>query len=178
MPTYHNSSLPHIAPANTFSPARTAQVIEPHSSSFRATSSTSNTTQIPLQPHPAPHQAHQQSPTPMHQTAVPALHHSTTLDISLPPQPVRPTPPFDQFTAHLVPQLEADNIPSAEIGPKIRETWNGIGEVGQEPWQRKYAEEMMIYERAMDEWKRVQREGSRGSKFVNGGGGGFSAVNR
>jgi hypothetical protein len=91
---------------------------------------------------------------------------------------VRPTPPFDQFTAHLVPQLQADNIPPADIQPKIRETWNGIGEAGQEPWKRKYGEEMMAYERAMDEWKRAQREGSRGTKFVNGGGGGFSAVNR
>lgn len=112
----------------------------------------------------------------MHQT--PALPAPAHVDASLPPPPVRPTPPFDQFTAHLVPQLQADSIPPAEIVPKIRETWSGIGEAGQEPWQRKYKEEMMIYERARDEWKRAQREGSRGMKFVNGSGGGFSAVNR
>jgi hypothetical protein len=100
------------------------------------------------------------------------------MDTSLPPPPVRPIPPFDQFTAHLVPQLEADNIAPAEIGPKIRDTWNEIGTTGQDPWQRKYQDEMMAYERAMDEWKRMQREGSRGTKFVNGSGGGFSAVNR
>lgn len=114
----------------------------------------------------------------MHQTAVPVLPPPAAVDASLPPPPMRPTPPFDQFTAHLVPQLQADNVLLAEIGPKIRETWNVIGEVGQEPWQKKYGEEMMAYERAMDEWKRVQREGSRGTKFVNGSGGGFSAVNR
>ena len=36
----------------------------------------------------------------------------------------------------------------------------------------------MVYERTMDEWKRTLREGSRGAKFLNGGSGGFSAVNR
>jgi hypothetical protein len=114
----------------------------------------------------------------MRQTPAPAIPASVPVDTSLPPPPVRPTAPFDQFTAHLVPQLQADNIAAADIQPKIRETWNGIGEAGQEPWHKKYREEMVAYERAMDEWKRVQREGSRGTKFVNGGGGGFSAVNR
>ncbi|KAF7505175.1 hypothetical protein GJ744_001165 [Endocarpon pusillum] len=178
MPAYHSSGLPHIMPANAFSPAASAQSLDPHTSLPRVTSSTSNPTPVPLQPHPAPHQAHHHSPTPIHQTTAPALPPAAAVDASLPPPPPRPTPPFDQFTAHLVPQLQADNIPPSEIGPKIRETWNSIGEAGQEPWQRKYREEMMTYERTMDEWKRAQREGSRGTKFVNGSGGGFSAVNR
>ncbi len=178
MPAYHSSGLPHIMPANTFSPAASPQNLDPHASLLRVTSSTSNPTPLPLQAHAAPHQAHHHSPTPIHQTVAPALPPSAAVDASLPPPPVRPTPPFDQFTAHLVPQLQADNIPPAEVGPKIRETWTSIGETGQEPWQRKYGEEMMAYERQMDEWKRAQREGSRGTKFVNGSGGGFSAVNR
>lgn len=176
MPSYHSSGLPHIAPASTFSPAGSTQPMDHHTSSFRLASSTSNATPTPLQAHPA--QAHHQSPTPIHQTLTPAPPPPATMDTSLPPQPVRPTPPFDQFTAHLVPQLQADSIPPTEIGPKIKETWSEIGEAGQEPWQRKYGEEMMAYSRAMDEWKRAQREGSRGTKFVNGSGGGFSAVNR
>jgi hypothetical protein len=114
----------------------------------------------------------------MHQTLTPALTLPASMDTSLPLPPVRPKFPFDQFTAHLVPQLQADSIPQADIAPKIKETWNSIGEAGQEPWQRKYNEEMMAYEAAMDDWKRVQREGSRATKFVNGAGGGFSAVNR
>jgi hypothetical protein len=178
LPTYHSSGLPQIVPANVFTPAGSNHPVEPQTSSFRVPSSTLNATPTPLQSHPAPHQGHHQSPTPMHQTPPPALPQAAPVDTSLPPPPVRPTPPFDQFTAHLIPQLQADNIPAVEIGPKIRETWNGIGEAGQEPWQRKYGEEMMAYERAMDDWKRVQREGSRGTKFVNGGGSGFSAVNR
>lgn len=179
MPSYHSSGLPHIVPANSFSTAASSQAVEPHTSSFRVLSSASNSTTTPLQSHTAPQQPHHQSPRPMQQTASSALQPSAIIDSSLPPPPVRPTPPFDQFTAHLVPQLQADNIPGVEIGPKIRETWNEIGDAGQEPWQRKYREEMMAYERAMDEWKRTQREGSRGTKFVNGGGGGgFSAVNR
>lgn len=178
---YHSSGLPHIAPANPMSPAGPAQAVEPKSSSFRVASSASTTAPTPLQPHTAPHQAHRQSPTPVHQNPTQTVGTSAAVEATAAP-PVRPTPPFDQFTAHLVPQLEADNIPSSEIGPKIRETWNHIGEKGQDPWQKKYGEEMMAYERARDEWKRMQREGnSRSARFVNGGGGsgsgGFSAVN-
>lgn len=181
MPAFHSSGMPHIASANEFSPAASAQPLEPQNSSFRIASSTSNPASTPLQPHPGPHQVFHQSPTPLHPTMGPGLPQAGTIDRSLPPLPplpVRPTPPFDQFTAHLIPQLQADNIPSADIGPKIRETWNEIGETGQEPWKKKYGEEMMAHEKAMDEYKRAQREGSRGTKFVNGAGGGFSAVNR
>lgn len=178
LPSYHSSGLPHIAPANDYSPAASTQALEPHTSSFRIASSVSNATLTPLQPHPAAHQVSNNSPTSLHQTPAPALPPAMPLDRSMPPLPVRPGPPFDQFTAHLIPQLQADNVPAADIEPKIRDTWIGIGEAGQEPWKRKYGEEMMTYERAMDEWKRAQREGSRGTKFVNGGGGGFSAVNR
>ena len=178
MPAYHSSGLPHIAPANDYLPAASAQPLEPQNSSFRIASSASNPASTPLQPHPTPHQVFHHSPTPIHQTTVPALPPAAPIDRSLPPLPVRPIPPFDQFTAHLIPQLQADNISPADIGPKIRETWNEIGESGQEPWKRKYGEEMMAHEKAMDEYKRAQREGSRGTKFVNGAGGGFSAVNR
>jgi hypothetical protein len=114
----------------------------------------------------------------MQQSLSTALPPPAAFNPPLPPPPIRPEPPFDQFTEHLVPQLKADNVLPAEIGPKIKETWNEIGEVGQDPWRRKYHEEMMAYEREMDEWKRVQREGSRGNKFVNGSGPGFSAVNK
>lgn len=185
IPTYHTSGLPHIVPANAIPPAGPAQPQEAHTAAFRVGSSASNTTTpTPLQPHPAPHQTRHQPPTPTHPTSASTLLPPSTIDTSLPPQPIRPIPPFDQFNAHLVPQLEADNIPAADIEPKIRETWKEIGDHGRKPWELKYRNEMMVYERETDEWKRLQKEGSRGSKFANGAGAGagagtgFSAVNR
>jgi hypothetical protein len=138
LPVYHSSGLPHIMPANAFPAAGPAQSHEPHTSSLRISSSTSNTAAVPLQSHALPQLAPNNSPTPMQQPLATALPPPAALDTPLPPPPVRPIPPFDQFTAHLVPQLKADNVQPAEIGPKIRETWNQIGEVGQDPWQRKY----------------------------------------
>ena len=177
---HHNSSFSHLAPADNTVPTDSGvqQYIEP----------------IP----PQPHLVEASQPIGAAPMAVAQAEHTIPPAPAPPPnappqlpQPVRPDPPFDQFTAHLIPQMQADNLPESEMRPTIRQTWNSIGEKGQWPWQEKYEKEMRAYERKMDEWKRAHREGSRGSRFVNGagsqgdGGGGsasgsgsFSAVNR
>jgi hypothetical protein len=83
--------------------------------------------------------------------------------------PARPAPPFEQFTAHMMPQLIDDNYPREQMAAKIKELWDGMTTVERGLWDQRYQDQMLEYERGMDEWKREQRK-------VNSGG--FAAVNR
>jgi hypothetical protein len=84
-------------------------------------------------------------------------------------QPVRPPAPYEQFTAHMTPQLIDDNYPREQMPAKIRELWNGMTTGERGLWEQRYEDQMLDYEKGMDEWKREQRK-------VNSGG--FAAVNR
>lgn len=83
--------------------------------------------------------------------------------------PVRPPPPYEQFTAHMTPQLIDDNYAQDQMPAKIRELWNGMTSDERGLWDQRYKDQMLDYEKGMDEWKREQRK-------VNSGG--FAAVNR
>jgi hypothetical protein len=83
--------------------------------------------------------------------------------------PVRPAAPYDQFTAHMMPQLIDDNYPREQMAAKIKELWDGMTTGERGLWDQRYQEQMLEYERGMDEWKREQRK-------VNSGG--FATVNR
>lgn len=76
---------------------------------------------------------------------------------NLPPQPVRPSAPFKQFTDHMRPQLEADSYPDDQIESRIEQEWRDLSIENKELWQRRYAEQMMEYTVAMDDWKRSQK---------------------
>jgi hypothetical protein len=52
---------------------------------------------------------------------------------------------------------------------KIRELWNGMTAAERGLWEQRYQDQMLDYEKGMDEWKREQR------KLNNGG---FAGVNR
>lgn len=83
--------------------------------------------------------------------------------------PAHPPPPYDQFTEHMTPQLFDDNYPQDQMPGKIRELWNGMTPAERGLWEQRYQDQMLDYEKGMDEWKREQRK-------VNSGG--FGAVNR
>jgi hypothetical protein len=83
--------------------------------------------------------------------------------------PAHPAPPFEQFTAHMMPQLIDDNYPREQMGAKIKELWDGMTTGERGLWDQRYQDQMLEYERGMDEWKREQRK-------VNSGG--FAAVKR
>jgi hypothetical protein len=69
----------------------------------------------------------------------------------------------------MMPQLIDDNYPREQMSAKIKELWDGMTPVERGLWDQRYQDQMLEYERGMDEWKREQRK-------VNSGG--FAAVNR
>lgn len=83
--------------------------------------------------------------------------------------PVRPPAPYEQFTAHMTPQLIDDSYSPEQMPGKIRELWDGMKADERGLWKQRYQDQMLEYEKGMDEWKREQRK-------VNSGG--FAAVNR
>lgn len=87
----------------------------------------------------------------------------------VPGPPVRPSAPYEQFTAHMTPQLIDDNYPPEQMAGKIRELWNGMTPGERGLWEQRYQDHMLDYEKGMDEWKREQRK-------VNSGG--YAPVNR
>lgn len=78
--------------------------------------------------------------------------------------PVRPRPPFEQFTDHMTPQLQADSYPPDEIIPRIKEEWANLSSEDRGLWEQRYEDQMMEYGHQMDLWKRGQRR----STGVNG----------
>lgn len=95
------------------------------------------------------------------------------------PQPVRPQPPFDQFTAHMIPQLEADNYPPDQIEPRIRQEWQQLSDENRGLWDTRYREQMMEYETEMDVWKREQRRlANLNSSHSSGASTSFTNVSR
>jgi hypothetical protein len=167
-PAYHQSSLPNLAPAQSHSP------IGHHdppmlTSSFRVASSAVPAGGVPAAFTPQQvfsHVGHASvsqfdgSPTPVMVAGAPA---------AVTGPPARPAPPFEQFTAHMMPQLIDDNYPREQMAAKIKELWDGMTTVERGLWDQRYQDQMLEYERGMDEWKREQRK-------VNSGG--FAAVNR
>jgi hypothetical protein len=100
-------------------------------------------------------------------TPIPAMAAAGPAIVSGPP--VRPPTPYEQFTAHMTPQLIDDNYPPEQMPGKIRELWNGMTAAERGLWEQRYQDQMLDYEKGMDEWKREQR------KLNNGG---FAGVNR
>lgn len=72
-------------------------------------------------------------------------------------QPVRPSPPYQQFCEHMRPQLEADNYPREHIQSRIDEEWRKLSSENRGLWEDRYNEQMKDYEEQMDIWKRTQR---------------------
>ena|SRR4051812_42140567 len=172
-PGYHQTSLPNLAPAQSHSP------IAHHdpailTSSFRVSSSVIPTGSVPTgftqQLADKAHSFTQVNQAPMSQldgNPKPAVLATGPTTITGPP--ARPAPPYDQFIAHMTPQLIEDNYPQEQMAAKIKELWEGMTPNERGLWDQRYREQMMDYERSMDEWKREQRK-------VNSGG--FAGVNR
>ena len=70
----------------------------------------------------------------------------------------------------MIPQLEADDYPGDQIGPRIRQEWQNLSEENRGLWEARYGEQMIEYEREMDHWKREQRRQAN----ANGVGQGFA----
>jgi len=85
------------------------------------------------------------------------------------PPPTRPKIPYDQFTDHMTPQLINDNYTTEQLPGKIKDLWNSMTPADRGLWDQRYQEQMMEYEKAMDDWKRGQR------RIASGG---FAPVNR
>ncbi len=84
-------------------------------------------------------------------------------------RPVRPESPFIQFTAHMRPQLEADDYDPEFIPNRIQEEWDGLSVENRKLWDDRYQEQMREYTIAMDAYKKATRREASGS--------GFSSVN-
>jgi hypothetical protein len=173
-PGYHQSSLPSLAPAQSHSP------IAHHdpsmlNSSFRVLSSGVPVASVPAGyiSQPLGERAHNFSH--VNSTAMSQLDGNPTPTVAaasaaiVTGPPVRPPAPYEQFTAHMTPQLIDDNYPPEQMPGKIKELWNGMTSVERGLWDQRYKDQMLDYEKGMDEWKREQRK-------VNSGG--FAAVNR
>jgi hypothetical protein len=82
--------------------------------------------------------------------------------------PVRPAAPYEQFTAHMMPQLIDDNYPREQMAAKIKELWDGMTTGERGLWDQRYQEQMLEYERGMDEWKREQRKVNSALNYQEG----------
>ena len=74
------------------------------------------------------------------------------------PQPPRPQAPFDQFTSHMRPQLEADNYPPQQIQERIEQEWRDLSPENRGLWEKRYQEQMSEYTTEMDVWKKEQKK--------------------
>ena len=168
-PAYHQSSLPSLAPAQSHSP-----VAHPDpsmlTSSFRLTSSGVPVTGAPAGFAPQQHgdRAHNFS----HVNSAPLSHLDGSTTIAPGPAivtgpPVRPPPPYEQFTAHMTPQLIDDNYPPEQMPGKIRELWNGMTSAERGLWEQRYKDQMLDYEKGMDEYKRERKVNSGVFATVN-----------
>jgi hypothetical protein len=167
---YQQPGLPSLAPATTFSASapRDATAL---TSSFRVTNTpqTAATPAYTAQTYPVNDYA-QSSPlthaqntsfsqTPHMDAAAPAASPtSNSATRALPPQPQRPGVPFQQFTDHMRPQLEADDYPSDQINSRISQEWQNLSPENKMLWEDRYTEQMREYTTAMDEWKRHQKK--------------------
>lgn len=167
---YQQPGLPSLAPATTLSPSAPREPTA-LTSSFRV-SNTPQSAATPAysaqQPYPSEYQpssplAHAQNPA---YTQPPRIEPPTASpgpttaggSRGLPPQPQRPPAPFQQFTDHMRPQLEADDYPLDQIDSRIDQEWRNLSKENRELWDSRYAEQMMEYTQAMDEWKRHQKK--------------------
>ncbi|KAK5196103.1 hypothetical protein LTR99_008089 [Exophiala xenobiotica] len=183
---YQQSSLPNLAPANSFSPA------PPHdpttlTSSFRVSSATPQAAGTPSfqppsggEPHygdSSPISSNQQLAMPQYQSPyqVPAGMAANNVDGNgtgrsgaVTHRPQRPEPPYMQFTAHMRPQLEAHQEPEELIPDMIQAEWDGLAPENRRLWEVRYQEQMTEYTAAMDAYKRAtRREASGGFPTVN-----------
>lgn len=196
---YQPHSLPAIAPAQSYSPAAAREPLL--TSSFQtplpATGSPQQYSAMPQgtfipdarYAHTQPSPVHAAQPTPGQILASPARSLSQSQlsqpqesngihyrrDPAPPPslaQPVRPSPPYNQFCEHMRPQLEADNYPREQIQARIDEEWRKLSSDNRALWDDRYNDQMREYEQQMDDWKRAQRRfgdvtpvGARASAF-------------
>jgi hypothetical protein len=158
---YQQPNLPNLAPATNFSPAAPRDPAT-LTSSFRV-NSTPQAASTPAYP------AHQQYPpdyqhsSPLGPAVNPAYPRPEGPSVSpgprvLPPQPQRPAPPFQQFTDHMRPQLEADDYPAEQIDTRIDQEWRDLSNDNRQLWEKRYQEQMVEYTQSMDEWKRYQKK--------------------
>ena len=165
---YHQSSLPSLAPAQSHSPTASHDPAM-LTSSFRVSSTGVpagfNPQQLADRPHAFAHVT--QGPVSQADGSVsPAI---LAAGPTLAGPPVRPAPPYDQFIAHMTPQLVEDNYPQDQMAGKIKELWEGMTAGERGLWDQRYRDQMVDYETAMDGWKREERKRNSG---------GFGAVNR
>jgi len=193
---YPQAALPSLAPASSFSPAapRDPAML---TSSFRVSPSTPFQAATPPQPsYPVqpqqfpvePSYGQHSSPTAASQhlglsyqapvagpALAPGLGQKTVETNGLPhpavpSRPERPAEPFVQFTAHMRPQLEADNYPPEQIQPRIQTEWDNLSAENRSLWDERYHEQMREYTAQMDVYKKATRREGAASR-------GFSAVN-
>lgn len=100
-------------------------------------------------------------------TATNAAASATTPHSRTATQPPRPPVPYEQFVAHMRPQLEADSYPETQIQGRIDEEWHKLSRENRKLWDERYNEQMLEYEAAMDVWRRQHRaQGHQGSQAV------------
>jgi len=181
---YQQPGLPAIAPAQSYSPAAAREPLL--TSSFQTPAPAAGSPQQYSTVHPGTYvpdtryaqtqssPSHSAQPTPGQVAANPTRSLSQSQvaqppepngihyrrDAAPPPslaQPVRPSPPYNQFCDHMRPQLEADNYPREQIQARIDEEWRKLSSENRALWDDRYNDQMRDYEQQMDDWKRAQR---------------------
>jgi hypothetical protein len=178
MPLYPQTTLPSLAPANSFSPAAPHDTA-PLTSSFHAGSSTPQgggpgrmAAQYPESTYPQSSPlATVNQPSMPYQQPVPGVppHDINGASRGVPQKPERPEDPYKQFTMHMRPQLEND-YPPADIPGKIQFEWENLSHDNRKLWEDRYLGQMQEYEAAMDAWKKARRDNTGSGGFPGSSG--------
>ncbi|KEF59455.1 uncharacterized protein A1O9_04299, partial [Exophiala aquamarina CBS 119918] len=156
-PPYQQSSLPNLAPANSFS--STAPLEPTPQNSFRLSTTTpfvgtTESMHAPSSPILGNQHSAMQSPSQ-------SMTHPEINGLSRGPapqaRPERPEAPFVQFTQHMRPQLEADDYPAHQIAARIQFEWDGLSSENRKLWDDRYQDQMVEYTAAMDRYKKASR---------------------
>ncbi|KAK5056158.1 hypothetical protein LTR84_012711 [Exophiala bonariae] len=169
---YQQSSLPNLAPANSFSSATPIEPAALPRSSRLSTNTPQHGAQLGItdsmyaQSSPIPGNEHLGLHSPSQRAA-----HLDTNGLSRGPavqtRPERPDAPFVQFTNHMRPQLEADDFAHHAIPARIQSEWDGLSPENRKLWDDRYQEQMQEYEANMDAWKKASRREASSSAFAN-----------
>ncbi|KIW15702.1 hypothetical protein PV08_05752 [Exophiala spinifera] len=148
---YQQQTLPNLAPASSFSPAR------PHdhtglTSSFRVSSGTPHAAGTSSSYPPPAESSHNGGSSPIYAGDPRAVYYGPG-DI----KPIRPDPPYVQFTAHMTPQLAANGEHPDDIPDRIQSEWDELTPDNRKLWEVRYQEQMAEYTAAMDIYKRASR---------------------
>ena len=74
-------------------------------------------------------------------------------------QPIRPRYPMQRFESAQIRQGAMQDVPANQQKSKLQQMWQDLPESERKEWEQDYNEDMIQYEREMDEYKRARKNG-------------------